>query len=129
MYIPYGFIPDVETCRGASLPRDIFHATYFTRQVLHGRFYTIYLYPLHIYMYIHPNQQLPLPHLAPVTHRVATRKCHGYDPKLPYFCPISMALATGNPQGCDPDATNTTDQLPTKKISSPLIGVGDLWEI
>ena len=80
-------------------------------------------------MYIHPNQQLPLPHLAPITRRVATRKCHGFARQLPYFCPLSMALATGNPQGCDPDATNITHQIPTKKISLPLIGVGDLWEI
>ena len=33
------------------------------------------------------------------TMRVAKRKCHSYDPKLPYFWPVTMALLTSKPHG------------------------------
>ena len=42
--IPDMYIPNVETRRGTSPKRDGFYVA-----DLRGRFYTIYLYPLHIY--------------------------------------------------------------------------------
>ena len=39
---PYGFIPNVETCRGASLPRGGFHAVGCTRQIYIPYIYIIY---------------------------------------------------------------------------------------
>ena len=32
-YVPRQYVPDVETCRDASLPRGGFHATDFTRRI------------------------------------------------------------------------------------------------
>ena len=51
---------DVQTCRGASLPRDEFHTTD--------------LYPLHIYNYVYP----PKPIIA--TPTLSTRNPQGCDP-------------------------------------------------
>ena len=53
MYIHYGFIPDVETCRSASPTSDIFH-----EMDLCNVFHTANLYPLHI-IYIRPQQPQP----------------------------------------------------------------------
>ena len=63
MYIPDGFIPDVETCRGASLPRNVFHTAGFTQ----------YIYIPYIY-YVYP----PKPIIA--TPTLSTRNPQGCDP-------------------------------------------------